>query len=251
MIIKEEIDVRRFAKEVEGVFEDENVEISYCLNLPAWLALTGQKQELEEILGQEGMTPAGISPEIFRCLEKPMYMNLSLKETVDGGIRNSFRIAELDDWRGQEYFFTAAEAAVMGGQEEIFQMLIRHGALFDLRVMRTRNIFFRCRSESLIRRILSGEYSHFSETDFLMTDDGFGWNLWFLRVLAERLEDRPEFWILQWKCFLSREGKNRQNQRAAARTDLGVFIEQQCRKACESGEGRIRNGLLEDIFFSE
>lgn len=243
-MLKDRIDVSRFAEEKEGILENSRERIKYRLNVPAWLALTGQKEELEELLKMEGMTAAGISPEIFFCLKEPMYLKMYLKETE--GTKMEAILGDLlipDSYCGR-VFYTTAEAAVMGGQEEIYRMLKKHGVLFDLRVKRTRAVFFCCRNRMLIRRILWEECGHVEEMLEAAFEgrELFGWNIPLMEELASMSGKKERLWLSQWRGLL--EDRSWEEQQTIGQSVLGRLYADRCRSICGSETGRVRKGLF-------
>lgn len=203
-MIKRELDMRKYAEEKEGILEREKYRIYYRVNLPVYLALTGQTEELERLI-REGMPAQGITPEIVCLLKNPMYMHFQLKDCEYDPFTSRFRFINVmpfqeiqrPSWisgKGWNPFYTTAEAAVMGRQYETLQMLIEQGVSFDLRVSRTKEVFCQCDDKEIIHYVLQREESYAEESEFSELWGKFGWN----KVLIEELHMDEEKYLGQY-----------------------------------------------------
>lgn len=185
-MIKKELDMRKYAQEKEGILEREKYRIYYRVNLPVYLALTGQTQELERLIA-EGMPPQGITPEIVCLLKSPMQLHLQMEDCEYDPLTdryiNALPLQNLErqslTWlrvQGWNPFYTTAEAAVMGRQLETLQMLVEQGVSFDLRVSRTKEIFCQCDNREIIRYVLQLAESYREEVSFDILFGKYGWN---------------------------------------------------------------------------
>lgn len=185
-MIKKELDMSKYAQEKEGILEREKYRIYYRVNLPAYLALTGQTRELEQLIA-EGMPAQGITPEIVCLLKGPMQLHLQMKDCeydpLTGRYINAVSLRELEQqsltWlrvQGWNTFYTTAEAAVLGRQLETLQMLIEQGVSFDLRVSRTNEIFCQCDDREIIRYVWQLAESYREEVVFDILFGTYGWN---------------------------------------------------------------------------
>ncbi len=182
-MIKKELDMRKYAQEAEGILESEKYRIYYRVNMPVYLALTGQTQELGQLI-TEGMPAQGITPEIACLLKGPMQLHLQMKDCeydfLTGRYINALPLQEIQRLtlitKGWYPLYTTAEAAVLGRQFETLQMLIEQGVSFDLRVSRTKEIFCQCDDIEIIRYVLQQAGNYEKEIVFDELLGKFGWN---------------------------------------------------------------------------
>ncbi len=221
-----------YTKTRSGEYDAGQVHMEYILTEPVILALTGQTEELERMIGG-GMPPLGINREIAEHLEGAVRLQCRYDFAVtergfDDDVSGSFGMyATGRDILPSVYMlYTTPEAAMLGGHYDTFRMLQKHGAVSNMRGKTRQKILCACRNEEIIRYVLE----HFCPDPWLLTYEEicreYGWNLNLLSALYDA-GYRPDVQILnrllfRQDCFSGHE--TAQAKRHLLESPLGQFL---------------------------
>lgn len=201
MQIKDEPDISRYLEMREGKMKLGEHTLYYRVTEPIWLALTGQDQELEKMIG-EGMAVEGVTPAVCRELSRPMCLHLDSHEFDVWKFGNGESM--LPDPDGVPWwpympesdgpvYYTTMEAAVMGRQKETIRMLLKKGMKPDLRRERFKDIVCQCDDREVLELLRDIDGIHWDILDGWslcgMGRRKEGWNKTLLEMISEEKMD--------------------------------------------------------------
>ena len=168
-IYKKDLDEVRLARYATIIKTGEDEQCQCSLPYLVHLALVGNKELLEQEIAA-GAPVMGVNVEILEKMEDEV--RLPHKRSIEYSY----------------YCYTTVDAAVYAEQYEVLQMLLKKGAVFDLRNQRLREIFYQCRDRNILELALSKEEYHYtamSYTDIFDEVNAEDVNLVLLDVLYE------------------------------------------------------------------